>query len=335
MGTGMYKLQTVDVNSALELKLNSDWWNIEEKRPKIENINIKIFSSIAEVYNAYKLGSIDLLNTSRNVNLEENIGTLGYNIKESYGRGFEYLALNCESDVLSNKEVRQAIIYAINKEEIVNFGYGSKYIGADYPLSYGSYLYNKDALKYEYNLNSAREALESHSWTRQNSYWQKKVNNKNIRTRIDLVVNSSNEKRVNAANMIKEDLEKIGIQVTVKAVTGKTYENYIVNKNYDILLTGVTVGLSPSLNRYFGEENAANYTNEEASTILNDLYSISDEKLLQEKYKELQNMYMEDIPYIGLCFDKASVIYGKDVSGTVSINWYNIFYNIETWYRKN
>ena len=97
MGTGMYKLQTVDVNSSIELKLNTNWWNIKEKTPKIDSINIKVFSSIAEVYNAYKLGGIDILNVTRNNNLEQNIGTIGYNVKDSYGRQFEYLVLNCES----------------------------------------------------------------------------------------------------------------------------------------------------------------------------------------------------------------------------------------------
>ena len=38
MGTGMYKLQTIDINSQIELKTNTNWWNIEEKTPKIEEV---------------------------------------------------------------------------------------------------------------------------------------------------------------------------------------------------------------------------------------------------------------------------------------------------------
>jgi len=94
-------------------------------------------------------------------------------------------------------------------------------------------------------------------------------------------------------------------------------------------------GLSPNLNRYFGEDNLANYTNIEAKSILNDIYSIKEEKTLQEKYFRLQEIYQTDRPYIGLYFNKTSLIYGKNVAGTVSPNWYNLFYNIETWYRKS
>ena len=78
-------------------------------------------------------------------------------------------------------------------------------------------------------------------------------------------------------------------------------------------------GLSPNLNRYFGEGNFANYNNEEAKKILNELYSIKDEKILKEKYTLLQNMYQTDRAYIGLYFNKSTLIYGKDMGGNISI----------------
>lgn len=93
-------------------------------------------------------------------------------------------------------------------------------------------------------------------------------------------------------------------------------------------------GISPSLYRYFGEENYANYSNEETNNVLNEIYNISDNKILLEKYRTLQNIYQEDVPYIGLYFNKQSLIYGKNLAGTITPTWYNALYNIETWYRK-
>ena len=94
-------------------------------------------------------------------------------------------------------------------------------------------------------------------------------------------------------------------------------------------------GLSPNLTRYFGEGNLANYSNNEATNILREAYSISDKKFLKEKYNILQNIYQNERPYIGLYFNKAIVIHGKDLVGNITPNWYNVFYNIDTWYRKN
>ena len=248
MGTGMYKIKALDINSKLELKQNPAWWNLGEKTLKIDNINIKIYSSIGEVYNSYKLGSLDLLKVSKNSNIEENIGTIGYEVKETYGREFDYLALNCESDVLSNKEVRQAINNAINKTDIINSVYGGKYIEADYPLAYGSYLYNKESSNYEYNVDKAKRNLQDNGWEYKNKYWQKKINSKTVRIKLDLLVNSNNNLRVNVANMIKEDLEECGIQVNIVSVKDRTYDNYVTKRNYDILLTGVTVRIKSKFN---------------------------------------------------------------------------------------
>ncbi len=208
MGTGMYKIKSVDMNSQIQLVTNDNWWNSQNIKPKLNEINIKVYSSVAEVYNAYKLGSIDLLNTTLS-NIEENIGTIGYSTKETCGREFDYLALNCGSDMLKNKEVRQAVSYAINKKDIINNIFGGKYIEADYPLGYGSYLYNKDISNYEYNVDKAKQILQNNGWTYSNKYWQKKIDYRNVRLKIDLLVNSSNETRVKVANMIKEDIEEI------------------------------------------------------------------------------------------------------------------------------
>ncbi len=94
-------------------------------------------------------------------------------------------------------------------------------------------------------------------------------------------------------------------------------------------------GLSPNLTRYFGEGNLANYENNEVNKILQELYNISDEKTFKEKYEKLQNKYEQDRPYIGLYFNRQVLIHGKSLSTVVSNNWYNIFYDIENWKRKN
>ena len=335
MGTGMYRIEALDLSAQAELKLNNAWWNIEEKEPKIDKIYVKIYSTISEVYNAYKLGSIDILNTSRNSNIEENIGTIGYNVKETYGRKFDYLAFNCEKEVVANKEVRQAINYIIDKQDIVNNVYKGKYIVSDYPLEYGSYLYNKESSNYEHNVEKAKQILLNSGWVYSNKYWQKKINNNYVRLKVTLLVNSASEARVNVANIIKSELEEAGIQVNLVSVKDSTYENYVSKRNYDILLTEVTIGLNPSLNRYFGTVNLANYTNNEATKILDEVNNITDINLLREKYKELQSIYQAERPYIGLYFNKTTIICSKNLVGAVKPTWYNYLYNLETWYRKN
>ena len=66
-----------------------NWWQITEKNAKVDTINVNKYSSMGEAYNAFKLGNIDIL-TTENTNIEENIGTIGYNKKEYYGRRHDF-----------------------------------------------------------------------------------------------------------------------------------------------------------------------------------------------------------------------------------------------------
>ncbi len=185
-------------------------------------------------------GGLDLI-TSQSLNIEDSIGTIGSNVEEGFGRNFDYLSLNCTDNILSNKEVRQAINYAINREEIINTVYAGKYKTADFPLSYGSYLYKENKEILTFNQDKAKQILQDNGWNYTGGSWQKKIGYSTVRIKLNLVVQASNESRINVANVIKKNLEDIGIQVNITSAKDNTFQNYLKNKNYDMILTGVTV----------------------------------------------------------------------------------------------
>lgn len=235
IGSGKYRLKTTDISTQIELEKNPNWWNKEKENLRIDTITVRIYGTIGELYNAYKLGGLDMI-TSHSSNIEDNIGTIGSELQGVRGRNFDYLALNTKSNFLSNKEVRQAITYAINKEEIINVVYGGKYFKADYPLEYGSYLYEKTNA-YEYNIEKAKKILQNGGWNYVGGVWQKKQEYNTLRLRLNILVQSTNEKRVKTAEIIKKNLEEMGIPVTIISARDWTYENNIKNKNYDMLIT--------------------------------------------------------------------------------------------------
>ncbi len=87
--------------------------------------------------------------------------------------------------------------------------------------------------------------------------------------------------------------------------------------------------------RYFGIDNLAKYDNTDAQNILREVYNITDEKVLREKYKTLQNIYEDERPYIGLYFNSKRAIYVKTLTADISDNWFNMFYNVENWNKKD
>lgn len=331
IGTGRFKV--VSDNGNVILKLNRDWWNVEKKDCKLTQIQIIKYGNMGEVYKAFKIGNVDLISTD-SLDIQNYIGTIGYNLKTYKGRELDYLAFNCNNEELSNKETRQAIFYAIDKQNIVSAIYGDKYYIANFPLDYENYLYEDGKVGYEYNIDKAKELLIKNGWEFKNKIWQKTKDYRTLRLNFNLVVNSSNGKRVEVAENIKNSLESLGIKINIIKANDSTYQRYLENKNYDMILTGKYTALSPDLSSYFGEGNLANYNNETAKQILNDVKNIREEKTLKEKYNNLANIYKEDMPYVYLYWNRSSLICSSKLMGDIKPNRYNLFYNIDTWYRQ-
>ena len=329
IGTGKYRITELQADRIILIKRENYW---AEKDSKIETIKINLYDSIGEMYNDFKLGKLELINTT-NVNIENYIGTIGYNKVEDIGREYDYLAFNMENPVLSNPEVRQAIACAIDKNAIISSIYNGKYSIADFPLPRTSWLYQGNN-ENKYDLERAKQILQENGWEYKYNYWQKYVNYYTRKLNLKLVVNSSNQVRESVAEMIKNQLEAIGIKVTIIKANDYTYNNYKTNKNYDMILCGTYLGTSPDLTRYFAEGNLAKFQNGEAQAIVNDLKNITDEELLKQKYKRLYEIYTSENPYVSLYFSYDITAYTKGLSGSVSANWYNMFSGIENWSKK-
>ena len=133
--------------------------------------------------------------------------------------------------------------------------------------------------------------------------------------------------------MIKSNLEEIGIKVTIVKASDSQYQYYLENKNYDMILTGTTESGSPNLETYFGASNLANYNNEEVNTIMNEVKNITKEDVLKEKYVRLRQIYNDEMPYIGLYNSYYAVASSWNLKGNIVTNWYNIFMDIDNWYK--
>lgn len=331
VGTGRFKVS--NTNGNITLKRNEDWWNKQEDNTNLTQIQLIKYANMGEVYNAFKIGNIDLL-TTETLNIEEYVGTLGYTAKEYYGRELDFIAFNCENKVLSNLEVRQAIVQAIDKQNIVSAIYADHYFVSNFPLDYGSYLYQPEKIIQQINQDEAKSILVKNGWEYKAKAWRKTIEYKTQKLDFDLVVNSSNVQRVQVAENIKAQLEIIGIKINIIKASDVQYQKYLQNKNYDMILTGVYSSFSPDLTTYFGNTNLANFHQEEVTAIMTEINTIADEKLLKEKYIRLAEIYAQQVPYLFLYYNRATLITSPSLVGDMKPNSYNVFRQIGTWYRQ-
>ena len=321
IGTGMYKIASID-SSTILLTRNDKWRHIKEKTPKAQSITIKQFGTMRKIYNSFKLGNIDIVNTS-STNYSEYVGNMGYNKKEYDGRNYDFISFNCDDIILNDKAVRQAINYAIDKNILVSNVFSNNCYVSNSPLDYGSYLYSSEG-EISYNQDKAKSTLEQAGWIYKNDKWQKSIDGYVRRLTLSLVVCKDNQDRINVANEIKRQLAQIGITVNIVEVSNEKYYEYLNNKNYQMILTGVTNSVNPELSYFYGDGNIANYNNSDLKSKLSSL----------ENYTEIQKIVNEDVPYIGLYRNKNTLLLNENVGGTFTPNSYNLYYNFNEWFRQ-
>ncbi len=327
--TGRFQISETTGNTIILTK-NPYWWNKENENSIIEKITINLYSTVAELYNAFKLGGIDLISTT-NKDYKNYIGKIGYNVTEIEGREFVFLALNTQSPVLSDINVRKALRFAINKDEIVANVYQNSYSKANFPLPLSNYLINDTNDSY-FNVGEMENSLNASGWTLKKKQWQKNIDYRTKKLELSMVVRKDSN-RVGAADYIRDTLAEKGIIVNVIKVDDTEYTNYIQNKNYDIILAEMTNPIAPDLKTYFTDGNLSNFHNDEVSEIFNILNNITNEEELKMKYQKLYEIYNNEVPYIGIGRSKNYVITSTYLNGEINAKWYNLFFNFKDWYK--
>ena len=330
IGTGMYKISSTE-DGKIILNKNPYYWN-NQKESIIEQIQINKYSSIGEVYKAFKLGDIDIINVSTN-NIEEYIGSIGYSKVEYKTRNYDFLSFNIANPVLSEASVRKAIDLAIDKNNIIATTLGKGYQVSNFFFDMESWLYS-DILNAEANLDLAKQTLEIAGWEYRQNKWFKNINGVTLELKFELIVNSLDSVKINVANNISNQLKNIGITAIVKQVSTQRYLECLNNKEYSCILTGIESSFTPNLEKYFGENNLANYRNEEILNILNLVKNQNNQDEIKKEYERLYEIYKQEIPYIGLYRETDYVVFNQGLICNLNPNSFNIFNNIEKWYRQ-
>ena len=330
VGTGMFKITDVQP-SYITLSKNTSYWN-KDKDSVLETITVNLYSSIGELYNSFKVGGIDLIATD-NQNLQDYIGTIGYTPREIKGREHTFLAFNMANQYLSRTEVRKAISYSIDKDNMNSNALGGKCLTSSFPLDYGNWLYQNQDTSSGYNVEQAKKELTDAGWTLRSGSWQKTENRKTLRIELNLLVRASDSTKVAVAQNIQGQLQAQGIRINIVQATDEQYNNAINSRNFDIALCSMTLSPSPNLDTFFGNNNIANYTNEEVTNILNETKNTTDENVLKQDYQRLAEIYKTDIPYVSLYNNKYTIAYSSSLVGDITPTWFNQFYGIEGWYK--
>ena len=306
LGTGPYKLKTWKSQEKIELVSNHDYF---EKRPFIDRAITRVIPDDSTIFLELQTQGIDSSSLSP---LQYSRQTDTQFFKKYYrkfrlpGFNYTYLGYNLSNPKFSDQRVRQALNYAVNKQEIIDMvllGFGTISTGPFVPQSWA---YNQNIKPMAFDPDKARTILREAGWTdTNNDGWLEKGGQI---FEFSIVTNQGNEERLKVAQIIQRRLKDIGIRVKIKVVEWSVFLSEVIDrKNFEAILLGWSVPREPdnfdiwhSSKTKEGEFNFIGYKNDEVDKLLLEGRRIFDQQERQKIYHRIHEIIYDEQPYMFL-----------------------------------
>ena len=321
IGTGPYKFKEWVTGQKIVLVSNPDYF---EGQPYIDGRITRIIPDTATMFlelRAQNIGMMGLTPLQYTRQTENNLFKNNFNKYRYLSFGYTYLGYNLKTPLFADKRIRQAISYAINKDEIISGVLLNLGKPANGPYKPGTWAYNDKVKIYNYNPQKARELLREAGWT--------KINNEGILEKdgkpfvFEIVTNQGNETRQKCAEIIQRQLKEIGIVVKIRILEWSAFVTDFINKRrFDAVILGWSIPFDPDAydvwhsSKTAPEElNFISYKNPEADEMLEKGRGTFNQKERKKYYNRFQEILAEDQPYTFLYVPEALVIINKRFRG--------------------
>ena len=307
MGTGPYMATSWAKEQEIVFEKNP-YYHVEGE-PKTETLRVVVVPDDEARVMQLQAGEVDIICDVPFSSMQVLEATDGIKTSTVPSMSNRYIVLNTRDEILSNKEVRQALAYATDKQEIVNmvlYGYGDV---ATTILS-GSALYHDDELvDREYNVEKAKELLASAGYP--------------DGFELELLVRSGNAVFEQIATIIKDQWSEIGVNVTLTTLESATLIDLQYAGDFQVVIgtwsDDILDPISAVENTLVLDTFSTGYTNEEAVELFNASTVELDEAKRGEYFKQIQEIYFEDVPINNLYHEDICCAMSEDIDGFVQI----------------
>lgn len=336
VGTGPYRMKEWVTGQKIVLEAFDDYF---EGRPNINRYVARIIPDQATTFLELKFGGIDYMALTPPQYKLQTETTLfkRYFQKFRYPAfGYTYLGYNLQDPRFADKRVRRALSHAINKKDIIDgvlLGYGTPCTG---PFPPESWAYNPEVRDIDYNPEKAIGLLLEAGWRPGEDGILYKDGKP---FRFTVLVNQANDVRIKAAQIIKEDLKRIGIIMDIKVLEWQALlHEFIDKRRFEAVILGWALSRDPDIYDIWhssktkeGEFNFISYKNEEVDRLLIEGRRTFDLEKRKKIYHEIHRILAEEQPVTFLFVPDALPVLHKRFKGVEKAPL-GIWYDFIHWY---
>lgn len=321
IGTGPYVLTDFVTDEYAVFEANENYWG---EQPKIKKITVKVIPDNQTRILALEKGEIDMIFGKNMIDadaINQYTGNDKFTVSLSDPTSTRQIVLNTTRDVLADKEVRQALQHATNKQTISEGIFYDLEQPADTLFAKTVPYCDIDLEPYAYDVELAQSMLDEAGWVVGSDKIREKDGQK---LNIDLLYNSDSVTEKAIAEYLQSEYQKIGIALNIHGEEEQSYRDNMKAGNFDMVFNicwGTPYDPQSSLAAMrapvYGDY-AAQLGLEDKADIdqaITDILVSTDETKRQELYTFVLTRLHEDAVYIPLTYECNKAIYRSDLQG--------------------
>ena len=307
-GTGAFRLARPEDwvrDSQMVLEANPDYWG---GAPKVDQFIFKVIPESSTRLQSLETGEIDLAWPLSPEDVERARTNPDLVVVEDAGLNTNCIVLNVTKDPFTNKEVRQALNYAVNKQELSDGLYNGNMVPAGGVLPPVDWAYNPDLKSYPYDPDKAKELLKSAGYDESNPL--------SFTLMAYTVPRGYNPAGDRLATAIQEYWTEVGVNAQIQT---EEWTQYLQdaradkfqcqqggwqgdNGDPDNFLYALLGGPSK------GAGNTAFYESSEVDKLLADGVAVADQEERKKIYHQAEQLIVDDAPWIFIGYQKHQVV---------------------------
>ncbi len=342
IGNGPFQLAEIGVDEEIITSLILEQFSrYEGDAPYLDRIQFRFYPTEQAVIEAYKAGEVDGIARVPPAYLSHarDVSDLNLYSARTARQGLIFLNLDRPNrPYLQEQKVRQALMYALDRQRIIDEALHGQALIAHSPILPGSWAYKEDVSRYEYDPGQAGALLDEAGWLVPPGGTERRKDGQMLTFSL---LTSSEPERVSAATLATEQWAAVGVTTTVEIVSSQKLYEALNNRDFDAALVYLALPGDPDPYPFWHEEqiengqNYAGFAHRRISEVIEQARIVNGREMRQALYDEFQGLFVQETPAMLLyvpvyTYGVNERIYGVQISPLVSPA--DRFQNVAQWW---
>jgi peptide/nickel transport system substrate-binding protein len=306
VGTGPFQVQEIEIEdgevSSILLQRNAQYHG---PGPLLEHVRFRFYPSYHSALRAYQAGEVEGVSQVTLENLAQAHEMEDLNLYSAQMSRYSLIFLNLgqreDLPFFQEREVRQALLYGLNRERIVEQLLDGQGILAHSPVVAGTWAYDEETPKYPYDPERARALLNEAGWVLPSG---PTARTKGERALAFTLLASTDPLQTAIAEQVAHEWNELGLQVTVVTSSPLDVRDALERRDFEAALEELDLTGDPDpyplwhQTQITAGQNYAGLDNRQMSEVIETARITVDPEQRAALYGQFQELFAEEVPAV-------------------------------------